>query len=521
MTRANDRLPYLWAMIVALGGFLFGVDATVISGAIGPVTARFGLADWQIGLVVAAPTLMNIPASLTVSSIADITGRRPVLIVLALLYTLSAVGAAFAQDFWSLVIARAIGGYAFGSLSLAPIYISEIAPAKKRGTLVSINQLSIILGFSAAYFLDFFLLRLGRSPAPWVAAAHLDHDTWRYMLGLAALPAAGWFCLLFTVPESPRWLAMKGWEDRAKSIFTRFLDPAEAEATLADLAGGTVARPGFFTRLAALASPSMVYVLIVGAILAISQQITGIDAVYFYAPTIFEQSGVGTDAAFAQAVLIGLVNIVFTIIAMALIDRVGRKPLLIVGIIGITVSMAVIGFGFAQARYSLSPADATALVSSEQMPELTALQGQVFKSDVDFKHAAAARVGEVRLKAHEAAILQKATHLNPRLILFGILGFVAAFAVSLGPVMWVMLAEIYPNSVRGLAMAVMSTLNAVVSFGVQFLFPIQLNSLGSAGTFGLYALFGLVFVGLFVSLMPETRGRSLERLAAELGAGKA
>ncbi len=511
----KSNAPYLWAIIVALGGFLFGVDATVISGAIGAVTTRFGLSDWQIGLVVAAPTLMNIPASLTVSSIADSVGRKPVLIVLAALYTVSAVWAAFATDFWSLVLARAVGGYAFGSLSLAPIYISEVSPAKKRGTLVSINQLNIIFGFSAAYFLNDFLLKLSHGHAPWLSAAHLDSETWRYMLGVAAIPAALWFVLLFLVPESPRWLALKGRAKEADSVFARFLDHDETEKTLAELGAGDHKAP-FFKRLGALLSPSMAYVLLVGAALAVAQQITGIDAVYFYAPTIFEQSGVGTDAAFTQAIWIGLVNIVFTVIAMLLIDRIGRKPLLIAGIIGITASMAMIGYGFSQATYSLSPPDAQTLAIAGKSPELTKLAGQIYHGDVAFKQAVRTEIGGARFKTQEAAILQKATHVDARLILIGILGFVASFAVSLGPVMWVMLAEIYPNAVRGLAMAAMSTLNALVSFGVQFLFPIQLNSLGSAWTFGLYAIFGLGFVVLFLFCLPETRGKSLEALEAEL-----
>ncbi|WP_443751330.1 MFS transporter [Asticcacaulis solisilvae] len=513
---STSRAPYAWATIVALGGFLFGVDATVISGAIGTVASRFNLADWQIGLVVAAPTLMNIPASLTVSSIADYTGRRPILIVLAALYTISAVWAALAQDVWSLVLARAVGGYAFGSLSLAPIYISEISPAKSRGTLVSINQLNIIFGFSAAYFLNDGLLRLSHSGAPWLSAIHLDTETWRYMLGVSALPAAAWFLLLFRVPESPRFLALRGREGEARKIFARFQGEAETATLLAGLHAGPGAQPPLFQRILRLFSPSLAYVVGVGAMLAVAQQITGIDAVYFYAPTIFEQSGVGTNAAFAQAVLIGLVNIVFTVIAMLLIDRIGRKPLLVAGVIGITLSMAVIGYGFNQARYSLSPADASSVAAETKLPAVTRLAGKAFASDLDFKAAARQTVGESAYKAHEALFLQKATHADARLILLGILGFVASFAVSLGPVMWVMLSEIYPNAVRGVAMAAMSTLNAIVSFGVQFLFPIQLNGMGSAWTFGLYAVFGLGFAVLFLLGLPETRGKSLEALEAEL-----
>ena len=234
--RKLTTLPYRrWALIVAIGGFLFGFDATMISGVIGFVTREFGLSDWQIGLVVAAPTLLGIPAALTVSTLADRFGRKRILIFLAVLYGISAVWSALAQDVWALVLARAIGGYAFGSLGLAPIYISEIAPSESRGRLVSFNQFNIVLGFSVAYFASYAVLQISQSHAPWVTALALDTHPWRHMLALEAIPAIVWFGLLFRVPESPRWLALQGRTQESLAVFSRYLQPHEAQKLIDEL----------------------------------------------------------------------------------------------------------------------------------------------------------------------------------------------------------------------------------------------------------------------------------------------
>ena len=504
-----------WALIVALGGFLFGFDATVISGAIGFVTREFGLSAWQIGLVVAAPTLLGIPASITVSTLADRFGRKPVLILLAVLYTLSALCAAYSTSFWMLVAARAVGGYAFGSLGLAPIYISEVAPAEGRGRLVSFNQLNIVIGFSAAYFGNYLILSLSQSGAPWVADLGLDVHAWRYMLGIQVVPAVLWLVMLFKIPESPRWLVLRGRIDEARAVFNRYLPRAESDRLVTEVGKQEPMRP-LLKRVAALGLGKYRFVLIVGITLAIAQQITGINAVYFYAPSIFEQSGVGTNAAFAQAIMIGVVNIVFTLFAMALIDRVGRRPLLIVGTICITLSMAVLAYGFSQARYELVPAYATELAQKTGSPGVKALIGRTFDSDVAFKNALGETLTPAQMSEHEATILQRSTTLNPTLILIAILGFVASFAFSLGPVMWVMLPEIYPNAIRGVAMAAVGAINSVVSFAVQMSFPIQVANFGSAGTFATYAAAGVVFTILILWLVPETKGKSLEELESEL-----
>ena len=516
-SKTKTSKAFLYAATVALGGFLFGFDATVISGVVGFVTREFGLSAWQQGMVVSAPTLASVLAAMTVGPLADTYGRTRVLKLLAALYTVSAVCSALAPSFWTLVGARFIGGYAFGTLLLAPIYIAEISPARLRGALVSVNQLNIVVGFSAAYFANFYLLELSGSAAAWVQSLGIDAHTWRWMLGLEAVPAVAFLLLLSWVPESPRWLMVQRREQEARSVLAKLVPEDgidEAVATIQRNIDQAAARA--HSKLSEVFRPAMRFALGLGLLVAVAQQITGVNAVYFYAPTIFEQSGVGTNAAFAQAIWVGLTNVVFTLIAMALIDRVGRKPLLVAGLAGVMVSMSLSAWGFHQAEYRLSAEQTAELATSLDAPGLTALADQTFDDDLAFKGALKEALGEQAARDHEAALIQAAINADARLILLGILGFVASFAISLGPVMWVLLSEIFPNHIRGVAMSVVTFFNSGVSFGVQFFFPWQLENLGSSGTFLIYGAFaavGLVLVGWF---LPETKGRSLEELEHEL-----
>ena len=513
----HHRHAFYLAAVVSLGGFLFGFDATVISGVVGFVTREWSLNAWQQGMVVSAPTLASVLASMTVGPLADALGRKRILLLLALTYSLSAVCSALAPGFEALVVARAIGGYAFGSLMLAPIYIAEISPAKQRGFMVSVNQLNIVVGFSAAYFANYYLLELSQSGAAWVTSLGLDVHTWRFMLGLEAVPAVTYLLLLLLIPESPRWLMVKGREPEAKGVLQRITAPEELEQalqTMRDQVAEAAERSG--GRLRELLRPEMRFLLLLGLIVAVAQQITGVNAVYFYAPTIFEQSGVGTNAAFAQAIWVGLTNVVFTLVAMALIDRLGRKPLMMIGLTGVLVSMSVSAYGFHQARYSLTQEASAELSRNLEIPGLSALAGVTYDSDLDFKQAVRNELGEDVLRDHEAALIQAAIQVDATLILIGILGFVASFAVSLGPVMWVLLSEIFPNHIRGVAMSCVTFFNSLVSFGVQFLFPWQLANIGSAGTFLAYGAFAAIALALVGRLLPETKGRSLEQLEADL-----
>ena len=262
--------------------------------------------------------------------------------------------------------------------------------------------------------------------------------------------------------------------------------------------------------LAALFAPALKLALLIGIVIAVVQQITGINAVFFYAPMIFEQSGIGTNASFVQAILVGLVNLLFTIVAIALIDRLGRKPLLILGLIGITLSMALLAFGFYSASYMLPPDVVLPEVIDRQL--LQPILNVTFDSDVAFKEEIQQVLGVSVAREFESELIAAAISMNPILILTGILGFVASFAISLGPVMWVLFSELFPNRVRALAISFVGLINSGVSFTVQLIFPWELANLGSATTFLLYgimAALGLVFV---IVALPETKGRSLESL---------
>jgi sugar porter (SP) family MFS transporter len=515
----TDRTALYYAAIISLGGFLFGFDAAVISGVIGYVTPLFDLDEWQIGLVVSAPSMAAIIAALTVGPTADQIGRKKVMLALALLYTISAIASALAPDVMTLVIARFIGGLAFGTLMLAPIYIAEIAPARLRGRMVSVNQLNIVVGFSAAYFANYFLLQASQSDAAWVSSIGLEEHAWRWMLGLEALPAASYFFLMLAVPESPRWLVLHKQDEKARAILERITPAERLESKLVEIAASAKgAMDPIWVRVRKLFRPELRLILVVGLIVGIAQQVSGINSVYFYAPTIFEQSGVGTNAAFAQATYIGIINVVFTVLAMLMIDRFGRRPLLLAGLAGVVISMSITGYGFHKATYELSSDAAEALATQIEEPDIRQLAGLSFANDLEYKDAVAEAIGRSALRANESPIIEAAIKMNPKIVLIGILGFVASFAFSLGPVMWVLFSEIFPNSIRGVSMSVMGVINSGVSTAVQFIFPWELANLGTAMTFFIYAAVALLCLLLLVKLLPETRGRTLEELERELTA---
>ncbi len=507
-----NRFTLTVALIVALGGFLMGFDASVISGVVGFIETEFALTRLQLGWSVASLTLTATLAMMVAGPISDRFGRRPVLMVAAALFAVSAVYSAVAPNFTSLVIARMIGGFGVGAaLIIAPMYIAEIAPPAMRGRLVSFNQLNIVLGISVAFFTNYLILRLGQLDLEWAKSLRLGEWAWRWMLGVEALPAVLYFFALVFVPESPRWLAMHGRREEAQRVFERAGDEASATENLAAVEQSIRdASDQQGVPIRELFAPAMRLVLTIGISIAILQQITGINSVFFYAPMIFEQSGVGTDASFMQAVLVGIVNLVFTVAAMLLIDKLGRRPLLGLGLAGIATCMFVLSYGFGSATYTLQ-ADA-------ELPpgiESTALQDVYdveFGSDVEFRQAMTAAIGEEAFKNNESQLVSLAVDLNASLILFGILGFVASFAISLGPVMWVLFSELFPNRLRGLAISFAGLINSGVSFGVQLVFPWELENFGNSLTFLIYGVFALVGLVLMMRILPETRGRSLEEL---------
>ncbi|RMH54252.1 MAG: MFS transporter, partial [Bacteroidetes bacterium] len=482
------------ALIVALGGFLMGFDASVISGVVGFIETEFDLTKLELGWSVSSLTLTATLAMMVAGPLSDRYGRRRVLFLAALLFAVSAIASALAPSFWFLVVARMIGGFGVGaSLIIAPMYIAEIAPPAIRGQLVSFNQLNIVIGISAAFFSNYLILQLGQSDLAWAQALQFDAYNWRWMLGVETLPALLYYFALFVVPPSPRWLIMQGRSAEARPIIERAMGADAADQVIreveASLASDTHREK---VPVSALLSPSLRLVLTIGVVIAIIQQITGINSVFFYAPMIFEQSGIGTDASFAQAIMVGLTNLVFTIIALGLVDRLGRKPLLGIGLTGIAVSMFVLAFGFSQATYTLDAEDLAALPAEIPAEALQGLVGQTFDSDVAFKNALIEALGREQARAYESEMIQAAISMNPTLILIGILGFVACFAVSLGPVMWVLFSELFPNWIRGLAISFVGLINSAVSFLVQLVFPWELATLGSALTFLIYGVFAVI-----------------------------
>jgi SP family arabinose:H+ symporter-like MFS transporter len=520
--RAETVFTIRTALIVALGGFLMGFDASVISGVVRFVKVEFALDSLQLGWVVACLSLSASLAMLAAGPLSNQFGRRAVLKWAAACYIVSALGSAVATGYESLVAFRMLGGIGVGAaLILAPMYIAEIAPPAQRGRLVSINQLNIVIGITVAFFTNYLILQLSKSETGWSQALNFDEWQWRWMLGIEALPALLYLIGLQFVPESPRWLMLQKREAQALEVMTltcgatqAALDIDAVRASLnSDKASGSEDALSAIP-LRKLLHPSLRAVMVIGLVVAILQQITGINAIFFYAPMIFEQTGIGADAAFLQAVLVGLTNLVFTIVAMLLIDRLGRRPLLLMGVSGITCCMFLLAYGFGSATYTLASDDTK--IHMATAPGLELLVGQTFDSDVAFRDAVTQIASPDWYTQHGADLAKAAIELDAGLILFAILGFVASFALSLGPVMWVLFSELFPNHVRALAISVAGLVNSLMSFLVQLIFPTELATLGAAMTFALFGVFALVGLGLIAWLLPETRGRSLEELEMEL-----
>lgn len=506
------------AVIVSLGGFLFGFDAAVISGVNSFITAEFDLTSLQLGWVVSSVTLSSAAAMLISGPISDKIGRKKILIFVALLYSISAIFSALAPSYGILVVARLIGGLAFGAaLVLVPVYIAEIVPANIRGSMVSIQQLAIVLGFSAAYFSNYFMLDESKSGSEFATNWSLDTQVWRWMLGIESIPALLYFFLLWFIPNSPRWLVLKGREGEAMSVLAKVNGSGTAQHILEEIKesikeGQSKAK----SYIGDLMKPEMRKIMIVALIVAITQMGVGINAVFFYATNIFELTGIGTDAAFVQSVWVGIINVIFTIVAILLIDRVGRRPLLLSGIAGIAISLCVVAYGFSQATYNLTADKIEHLDAEINKEKLAPILDKVYDSDNAFNDALVETLGRADAAKYKGDIMMQAGNLNAWLLLIGILGFVACFAFSLGPVMWVLLSEIFPNRIRGIAISVVGFVNSATSYFVVQFFPWQLDTFGSSATFLIFAGIAIASFVILIVILPETKGKSLEELELEL-----
>ncbi|MCL1065642.1 MFS transporter [Shewanella olleyana] len=522
MTRSHSVL--YCALVVALGGFIFGLDAALISGTVRFVTNEFGLSDLQVGTVVSAPGFGVIFALMVTGFICDKIGRKQTLVIISFIYIISAVMSVLATSFESLVIARFIGGLAFTSLSVAAMYIGEIAPSHLRGKLVSIIQINIVVGLSIAYFANYAILEFSESQHPLVSTLGLDIYTWRWMLGIEILPAVIWFCLLLNVPQSPRWLVMKQKDKKARKIIKQFNQLAnrgihsdeQCEQEIADIKASLNNHQGkqtLFELFKSLFDTKVRSAMIIALTIAVVQQITGINAIMFYAPTVFEQLGIGTDAAFFQAVIVGLVSIIFTIVAILLIDRLGRRPLVIWGLATATISLFACYWGFSQATYTLNEMQISELIEQHSLVDISSMANIIYQSDVEFKDALINLMGASEAKLYESQLLQSAANINVNLIIAGVIGFIAAFHFSIGPIMWVLFSEIFPTHIRGIAIPVFAFIASFVSYLVQQFFPWQLSVFGADEIFLFYAICGAIGFVLLYKIMPETKNKSIEDIA--------
>ncbi|HEY2038016.1 MAG TPA: sugar porter family MFS transporter [Steroidobacteraceae bacterium] len=435
------------ALVAALGGFLLGFDATVISGAVPFIRDYFGLGGTSgslaLGWAVSSLGWGAMAGNLCTGVLSDRYGRRSVLLLTAVLFFGSSLLAATAHSYPMFIVARILGGLAVGAAILAaPMYIAEIAPADRRGLLVATNQLMIVIGISASFFSNDLILTT-------VAGS------WRWMLGVEAIPALIFLALLVTVPESPRWLLARGRHREALEVM-RAVRGSDADHELEKIQAASAGRarswPSLFGR-------RMRFVMVFAAGLAFFQQITGINAVLYYLPSIFTQAGGGLESAFRQAAVVGAVNLVMTVVAMRWIDRLGRKPLLILGTAGMAAALLTISWAF--------------------------------------------RAGTGATGAPVA---------HPVVVLTAIVAFVASFAISLGPVTWVMVAEIFPNEQRALAVSVVGFWNSLVSATVTLVFPWEVAHWGTSGTFLGYGALAVAALAFVLLLGPETRGKTLEEI---------
>lgn len=598
----NARLFYtgLISLVVALGGFLMGFDAGVVSGANPFYKEYFFLSDWMLGWSVGCLTFGAMAGNAIAGPLADRFGRKPVLILAAFCYSVSAVSSALATDFAFFIFARMLGGVAVGlALLIAPVYIAEISPARLRGRFVSFNQLNIVIGFSAVFFSNYYILKLAESePAGLVDKA----NCWRWMLGAETVPAVVYFLCLFLVPRSPRWLAQRGRHDEALAVLEKVAGPEEAARSLADIKAHLEEGGDRKASLAELFSRRMSLIMIIALGLGFFQQITGINAIFFYAPTIFEKTGIPQENAFLQTTIIGLVNLGFTVVAIYLIDRFGRKPLLLLGTSAMAACLFATAWAFHAATYQLTGELLDGLdgtMPEEVVEALRPLEGASFESEAAFRSeiegrlapvvlgrsdfaselpeeliAAVGRLGDgdfasasafekamvaavgpqvfleqfpvsgknamrtlkdesfdgraqfmeavdrfvdkTALDGYSGSLVGKGLIISARLVFIAIIGYIAAFAISLGPVMWAMFSEIFPTRLRGVAISVAGFFNSLVSYVVQQVFPWELSTLGAAGTFLIFASFATLAFVFTLAFIPETKGKSLEELEAEL-----
>jgi MFS transporter, SP family, galactose:H+ symporter len=436
----SSGFVYVAAAFAALGGLLFGYDTGVISGAVLFITKQFSLSTFPTELVVAVVLVGAAVGALTGGRLADRLGRRLTLLLTSIIFILGALLCAFSSSLAVLIVGRIIVGLAIGLSSVVPVYISEISPANARGWQATLYQLAITIGILAAYLVDY---------------AFASSEAWRWMLGLAAAPGVLLGIGMIILPETPRWLLERGRVDQAREVLRRVRGNANIEAEFEDIRQ-TLAQASERGRFADLKRPEVRPALIVGIGLAIFQQVTGINTVIYYAPQIIQSAGIpSASGAILATAGIGLVNVGMTVVSMLLIERVGRRPLLLTGIVGMIISLGVLGLAFHSSLAS----------------------------------ATLAWVAVITLMA-----------------------YVASFAISLGPIFWLLIGEIYPLRIRGLASGTAATVEWLSNLLVSLTFLSLLQVLGASLTFWTYGILAIAAWFFCYYLVPETKGRTLEEI---------
>lgn len=439
----KDSKILFWSITVALGGFLFGFDTAVISGAEQAIQKVWELSVFEHGLTVSIALIGTVIGALFGGIPSDAYGRKNTLFWIGVLYLISALGSAFAADWYSFLFFRFIGGLGVGASSVAaPMYISEIAPAKSRGKMVAMFQFNIVLGIMIAYLSNYLLQNMGGS-------------SWRWMLGVEAIPAVIFVGLVLLVPKSPRWLVVKkGAIEEARGVLAQ-INPATADAQLqAIITSNNIEKAR--TSKARLFDRQYRVPVMLAVLFAFFNQLAGINAIIYYAPRIFEMTGLGTESALLSSAGIGLVNLIFTMVGLSLIDRVGRRKLMLIGSVGLIFTLGMV----AQSFYT--------------------------------------------------------QNFNGIMVPLYLFIYIAFFAISQGAVIWVFIAEIFPNSIRAKGQALGSFTHWILAALITFTFPYITSTLGAGNTFLIFSIM-MIFQLLFAwKIMPETKGTSLESIGVKV-----
>jgi len=436
---SNQLYLILLSCIAALGGLLFGFDTAVISGTIGYFKPEFNLSPAMVGWVVSSTLVGCLIGSTITGYLCDKYGRKPVLIISAIFFVISSGLAIIVQSASGLVILRFLGGIGIGIASVgSPLYITEIAPSAIRGRLTSLQQLAIVSGILAAFY----------SNNLFSGSSLPDNEKWRFMIGVGVIPSLIFLFLLLLVPESPRWFVKREKIEKARRILSQINGEKIAEKEIISIQESMTIEKG---TLKELLKPGIRRALIIGMALGFFSQVTGINAIMYYAPEIFKSAGIANSMAYSDTVWVGFINLFFTILAMILVDKLGRRPLLLIGFMVMSLSLVMISTAFYR-------------------------------------------------------------NISGIPILIGILLFVASFSMSVGVVSWVVFSEIFPNKIRGRAVSLVTGIVWGVCFMVSQTFPILSENIGSSMLFLIYAFFcalGFLFV---LKMLPETKQKTLEEI---------